>query len=370
MRNPIASVADLHARGKDLDWFYRQWNAACYEIRRRNPRLVLIAGDVWESPTIGDASSMVDDVLAAVLAPIVEHLCEVRIVAIPGNHDIAADSAQNALAGLAALPNVTVARTPQKVSVDDVDVFCIPWSWGRENGTAEKQASDLLANNPRLGRFRILVSHANVSGGRMNCGRVCDGGQWCFSRGFLESLDVDRVVLGDFHARNMFLAGPGRGGYVGALRQCNHGEEGNPQGFELWEPESNLVEWIELCEYPVHKTVVLAPGNEPPSPSPNLRVRTAGFVLDAVQTKAIQDAGGKVETLREKEERIQRADIPADNLTDYGALLDAYVATLTDAPVDVALCRAELDDELTSGSLDVESEPDDEIEIEAIQAAF
>jgi hypothetical protein len=314
---------------------------------------------------------MVDDVLAAVLAPIVEHLCEVRIVAIPGNHDIAADSAQNALAGLAALPNVTVARTPQKVSIHGVDMFCVPWSWGRENGNAEEQACALLKANPRKGfDLRILLSHANVKGGRMNGGKTCEGGAWCFSRGFLEQVDVDRVILGDFHARNMDLAGPGRGGYVGALRQCNHGEEGNPQGFEVWEPESDSVEWVELCLYPVHKTVVLAPGNEPPPAVPNLRVRTEGFVLDAVQTKAIQDAGGKVETLREKEERIQRADIPADNLTDYGALLDAYVATLTDAPVDVALCRAELDDELTSGSLDVESEPDDEIENEALQAAF
>jgi DNA repair exonuclease SbcCD nuclease subunit len=36
---------------------------------------------------------MVDDVLASVLAPMIEHLSQFPIVAIPGNHDIAADSA-------------------------------------------------------------------------------------------------------------------------------------------------------------------------------------------------------------------------------------------------------------------------------------
>ncbi len=371
MRNPIASLSDIHARGKDLDLFFRHWDATCRAVAKAGPRLILIPGDLWESANIGDASSMVDDVLAAVLVPMVEHLSEFPIVAIPGNHDIAADSARNALAALAALPNVTVYRKPDCGIHSGIEIVAVPWSWDATEGGAEAVTVSLIGQFQARGP-RVLLAHGDILGGRMNKGKTCEKVSWGFSRAFLEALDVDRVIMGHYHARNMDLAGPGRGGYVGAVRQCNHGEEGNPQGFELWEPETNAVEWVEVESYPRHKTIVLSVDDALPTPEANLRIQTDGFVLDAVRSKAIQDAGGTVEKLPEpKPERVQRADIPADDLGNYRGLLDTFIATLDDIPATRQLCYAELEAVLSEGAAETEPEPEpDEIENDAMTAAF
>lgn len=350
----IALFTDTQARGSDLAAFYRQWSAGLAECRRRAVDAIFHAGDVYDNPMIGDRAATTEDILAAVVWPIAAHVREIPFYALPGNHDLAGDNGRNALTSLSLLANARVIRHPQVVKLD-LDsglliIVALPWSWNADNRTAEEQAQRLVAQlaglGPEVAAPTLFLAHVEVTGARMNSGKTCEGGKWCLSRSYLESLPVDRVALGHFHGRAPDLAGPGRGGYVGALRQCDHNGEGDPQGFEIWDTETNAVEWIELSEIKPHRTVVIAKDEPLPEPEENLRVVTQGWLMGAADAQRFQDAGGKIKPDLEREARVQRATVEADQLANPFALLDLWASTQSGLPVPKELLESELRDEL------------------------
>ena len=330
----IANTADWHVRGKDLGAMSEQLAAFTRECVRREVDLVIIAGDVFDRPTIGDnhaSTGAVAEVPIRCVGELTKH--DIDVVMIPGNHDIAGAGSADALHVFDGMDNVTVIREPGSSVVCDIEVISLPWSW--ESADPEQNFSHFIAESSvdaAEGRSwpNLLLAHVQVTGARMSRTHTAEHkpGTWQISREFLEQLPVDHVALGDFHARQD-LAG-GRGGYVGALRQCNFGEEGNPAGFEIWDTETNETEWVELDAAPKHRTVVISAtegtlpgriGNE------LLRIRYDGGQPDPIEVKQLEKAGIRVEHIVDREERVRRAEVPAGILRKPHDMVRLWAST-------------------------------------------
>lgn len=305
----IASTADWHIGLRDLAMEARQLSALASEIAARGVDLMLHAGDVYHRPnvayggaSVGDVQSVVfeamrDIALAAVQWPII----------VAGNHDYDPEHAPPQM--------LTVDEDTREARVivrDGLAVIALPWAWNPAR-SAEAEIESLLPLLPPRGAgvARALLGHVQVPGARYNAGAARTHGAcgaWELSRAFLESLDVDRVILGDFHARQPDLAGPGRGGYVGALMQGNHGEAGNPAGFEIWDTETGAVEWVELSEADRYETVEVRPGEPIPMARPGWRTRAqcVGWTPSRAECHAPEASGVRVQYAVEELERAAR----------------------------------------------------------------
>lgn len=321
MAGQVAISADWHLRGKDLDAAFKQIHEMISIIIGRNIKTLFVAGDVFDKPNIGDSNAPTGDV-AKIAVEIANLLCDQEISThiIPGQHDFVGTypTAGNAQTIFRAhSPIILTYEKPHKVHYSGLHIGFIPWSWGPERFEDIGFLQDELD---------LLVAHVSVVGAVMSGDFTCpdEGCGWRVSRSFLEGLKVKRFALGDFHKRQDLFSG--RGGYVGAIRQLNHGEEGNPAGFEIWTPETNEVEWIELDEAPRYRTVETAdPGYQPEiDPKERLRVRFTGAVPALDQIKMLENAGVNVQQVVDVAERVQRTEIPAGVASNPHALIDLW----------------------------------------------
>jgi DNA repair exonuclease SbcCD nuclease subunit len=72
----------------------------------------------------------------------------------------------------------------------------------------------------------ILFGHLDVAGTRVNGNYIVESDGYSFNQGMLEATGADVITLGHIHKRD--------GYYAGALYQQSFGDEGNPQGFEIY----------------------------------------------------------------------------------------------------------------------------------------
>jgi len=319
----IAFVADIHARGKDLRLGRAQMDALYTECVNRRVSAIGIAGDVFDRPQIGDENASTGAIIDSTQA-LANLALKIRVYMIPGNHDQSGVGSADALHAFDSVSGVRVCHEPAVLSTrDEIDFVCVPWSWAGDN--AEQVIWDMV-EQCRPAAKKILLAHVRVTGARMGGSFTCDAkpGAWQVSRGFLESLDVDHIALGDFHARQELV--PGKGGYVGALRQLNYGEEGNPAGFEIWNSETNETEWVELHYAPEYRTVMYDSRNPSPVVSvkgERLKVQIVGDV-DHAEVRKMESIGIQVEHIIEREERVARAEVPPGILDDPHGLIDLW----------------------------------------------
>lgn len=315
----VAICADLHARESDLAAFSAQWGALIDECERRDVDALLIAGDVFDSVRITDA------VAAAVVGPLMRIVGDVQIYAIPGNHDYKGPRPGGALSLLAEIGcyNVNGPSVLNLWQTQEPTVPCVaflPWI-----NVPDRPATEIL-RELCAAPVDLLVGHVQVIGAKMNGGAVCDGEArgWRIARADLEALPVRHFALGDFHGRQDLTGG--RGGYVGALRQLNFGEEGNPAGFEIWDSETNAAEWIELDRAPRYVTAKAKPGDSVWAPDANakMRVQYEGQP-DGQIVREMEAAGILVEVILPREDRVARGkELPPGALGDPFALLDLW----------------------------------------------
>ena len=79
----IANVADIHARGKDLEACRSQLAAMVAECVKRGVDLVTLAGDIFDKSNIGDTRSSTGAIAAVVIGAVAEltkHGIEVLMV--------------------------------------------------------------------------------------------------------------------------------------------------------------------------------------------------------------------------------------------------------------------------------------------------
>lgn len=268
----IAHVADIHAREKDLRAFALQWRATCLKIASRKCAAVLLSGDVFDKSVIGNASAAFDEVATVVNDSLDIIPRGVPIMGCCGNHDY---RTVNATPRTLACPRIYMAvnRHEWREILPAVWVLLFPWQWDGDAASAlMRESSNDMPKAAIQSPVRILCAHVQVDGANMGNGRACGAdespdaptdrpGVWRVSRGLLLELTrgdnpvFHRICLGDFHARQDLTEG--RGGYGGALRQCNRGEMGNPQGFEIIDTDTMQAEWVEVSEYPAWETCEL-----------------------------------------------------------------------------------------------------------------
>lgn len=318
----IAVIADAHARGKDLKAFKAQWSEAIRIAISKGVKHILVAGDMFDRPNISDRYATVGDIVEAVVEPISFHTSggalEVTIHVISGNHDMSNASQRDALEVLKMVDSVEVYQSATPVNLGEgVHAVMLPWEW--KPGCEDQIRSTLSLMDIDPGEKVILCAHLQVLGAYVG-GREVEHGSYAIGRSTLEALPFDRFFLGDFHNRQDLTNG--RGGYVGALRQMNHGEEGHQQGFEIWDSETNEVQWIELEKAPTHRTVLVQKGDVLPIPGPNeiLRIRPQGFTLE---DDAVPDNVTIAPVVEEKEIQA-RVEVAEGLINSNHGLLDLW----------------------------------------------
>jgi DNA repair exonuclease SbcCD nuclease subunit len=322
-----AAIADAHARGQDLDCFDRQFRRAFDVALSLGADIIVIVGDLFDDPNIASGGKSMGDILAVVKEAIESASDLIPIHLIPGQHDKENETSRDALTAIEGMPNVFIYRQPtwailhSPVGSSSVLAAMLPWMYQNSAGEVLK---NLLETKPDLDAPSILCGHLQVRGARMNSGHPCDRGTYSISKTQLLDGKFDRYFLGDFHRRQDLTNG--KGGYVGAIRQKNFSFVEDPQGFELWDSETNEVEWIEIDYCPRHEILLWHEGEPRPEPTPGVktRIKTVGWIATDVDK---MDAEKEVEFTVKTTHIESRIEISAlDDLSDDPkALLNLYL---------------------------------------------
>ena len=323
-----AHFADPHARGKDLPAFSAQWNAAIDICISEHVDAVLIAGDVFDKYSHGDRYATTDDVQVAVVEPLMrlqKHNPGCRVIVVPGDHDLQGPGHKNALAILRTVPGCTVVDYPQRIDLacatpggEGIVVVAVPWQWSPD-ANAERDIMDNVVSNFGAPERQVLLSHLEVDGLKMTSNQVAepkqstDARQFSVRRKFLDDLNVGHLALGNYHIRG--------NGMIGALRQLNFGECGNPAGFEIRNWTTGETEWHELDAAPRYwqKTVtsdaqlqeLLA---ERRDLFDHYWITADGFIPDPNQYARADKLGIRLDHWKPREERKRRVQELPDSI--------------------------------------------------------
>lgn len=312
----IAVVADTHVRGSDFDAVRAQMLEMARICRVRGIKTLLHCGDLVEQPGVWDGYAS----LGKQADLIVETFRGFdRIVGIVGNHDVSGVRQWDAWPIAEGHPGLIVARTPRWVDLaEGHHVLCVPWDWA--GGDPADVIADLLMAAPKSGRL-YLAGHMQTRGGRAGGITYDKPGTWCITRGDLYELSAQfqAVWLGDFHERQDLTNG--KGGYCGAIRQMDAGEEGNPAGFEIYDLDSGKSEWVELNEAPRYRRVKWIEGQPAPQAGPGeiLNIITDWRPTNEQIRQAESNGQARVRPQVAREERTVRAKIPPN--ASYADLL-------------------------------------------------
>lgn len=336
----IATIADIHLEGKSLPDCETQFKALFRECKARGVETLLMAGDLFHKPNVGDNSASTGAVASVAVhgfLPFVE--AHIPIYMILGNHDFAGVGSADALHLFDGMPGVSILREPGVFFLKDCNVHCLPWSWGKTQHNTGSSIEDLeyICTREESGSEPdILLAHVEIIGSSMGS-TICKEkrGSYQLSIGDIMAAKVlsrtnpqsygtsdlfCHFALGHFHSRQDLTEG--RGGYVGAFRQRNFGEEGNPAGFEIYDTETRETEWIALHAAPRYKTFVLNAGDPMPEISLDdnmkYRVQIHGYIEDRSEVKKLEAMGDMVtvENILPRPERTQRADVKPDIMED------------------------------------------------------
>jgi len=339
----IANVADIHARGKDLEACRSQLAAMVAECVRREVSLVTFAGDIFDKSSIQDQHASTGAIAAVVIGAVAELTKHgIEVLMIPGDHDQAGSGSADALHVFDGMAGVMVERYVEWVDFPNFSVFCVPWFWsGLDPSGYINVAKDRIGRPPRQ---NMLLAHIRIGGAILSGTQTCEEVNqsatrtWQVPRAFLESLPFDHFALGNFHKRQDLTGG--RGGFIGALRQNDFGFEGDPAGFETWDSETGTTEWVELDAAPRYYTVKVAAaqinnGHDLSGLAPeardidHVRFEATGDKVDVVAARNLEDEGFEVVSIQPREERTQRAEVPEGIIHKPHELIDLWAGTQT-----------------------------------------
>ena len=312
----IALSADWHSRGVDHVLFDAQLQALVDRCIEEQIEILAVAGDLYDHPSIGDEHASTGRQIATInreLHRLVEQ--DVDVLLISGNHDLPPTGEAGALHAQDGRSGVYVVHyQPEMVSLREVGFLCVPWSW------FPRPVPEML-NGLGIADAQILLAHVRVPGAlvREAVPWLPTRPEWAIGQDELHKLGK-HLALGDFHRRQELV--DGRGGYVGALRQLDWRNAGDPQGFEILETDTGERTWIELDKTPYHRIVELEPGESPPEPRPNEKIIARFSVKpDAATEHRLEEQGIRVQYRQDGTERARRADVPAGVIHDNDALV-------------------------------------------------
>lgn len=319
----FALTADWHWRGKDLPAAEDQLNALIDHAKKAECQAIFMAGDLFDRPNIGDRHASTGTQVT-ILRDCLSR-AEMPIYVVPGNHDKPNEVQRAAFDALE--PYIQVLAEPEWILVSGVQVAPLPWIWG---GDAEEILDQLLIDAPTTDTPRLLLGHVQVLGARMSGSFLCEHGSFAVSQESIARFPAEHVCLGDFHQRQLLTNC--HGGYVGALRQLNHGEEGNPTGFEIWTPATGQVEWVELDAAPRYHTVQWdAHQAQPAIPEGIVRLQTPDWTPTPDEMKDLDVTVVRTSTQSTRQTRLEEEEGSAD-LRDPIALLHLWAKAQDPTP--------------------------------------
>ncbi len=240
----LAFIGDIHAKGSDLD---RTASAlAQVFVDSMFCSIRIVAGDIFDRFNVADRDASVGTIYRKILDVIPKGM-----IAITGNHDLAGAGQKDALEPINGI--LDVKREPElQVTPDGIAFLFIPWGKFPSAELLDETAMGAWHNAKR----RAIIAHCDIDGAITNTDRMMVGGSFSLDKNWIRSLNADVVALGHIHKRQDLGLGKVFGGYLGSLVQCNFGEgfcaipgkerEHQPQGFMVWDTESNTIEWRKI----------------------------------------------------------------------------------------------------------------------------
>lgn len=222
----IAFVMDPHFSG-NLFWSKLD---ALDEVMKSNVDLVCIGGDLAHNARLGDGVMNTMQMVGR-LSQVLN--VSKPVILLEGNHDIF--GSRGSSLDYFHLPNLSkVANQPQYFGFSDTEIVCVPWIQGRHSW--KEEVLGYLNSLKSTKYHRILVGHMNIKDAHQNKNfRVNPDDHFVFSVDDLKhtSFAPTDLICGHLHMQQKFEGI--KGCYVGAMTQNNFGEEGNPQGFLIWD---------------------------------------------------------------------------------------------------------------------------------------
>lgn len=265
-------IGDLHLRGHRLPDISGAWKRAVSWANNNSVDMICQMGDIFDHANVYGRSASTGSVYEALISPFFEQKEPVPLLAIAGNHDLAAPKDKDALSPIDRYPWITVVRKPSVVSVNDkLSICAVPWvnkahlvskliAQGAKPKDASARVHDAItgmmgplakevAEAKAKGRFVLFMGHLEVTGAKREGGSVQSGGSFEFAPLELASIGADAYALAHIHVRQSIPGLPNHNdGYVGALCQLSFGEEDQQVGCRLIEVDGRRIvtdRWLD-----------------------------------------------------------------------------------------------------------------------------
>lgn len=254
-----AVVDDVHLRASDIGVGGPVFLAACQSAQDHKCDALIIGGDLFDSTLIGGRGASTGTVVSWAKRGLAAF--DGIIYILLGNHELPGVGQAHALEVLRGLPNVEIIDKDCVVDVCGAKIAFLPYispahffshhpEWTPDE-RRERFAQALVSILEALKAQKpdIFVGHCAITGAVAN-----KSGFRIFGSGNTMELMADQVLSvapkvawGDFHRRQSFSPNRPNDGYVGALRQLNFGEEGNPTGYRIIGTDTGEDEFIEIA---------------------------------------------------------------------------------------------------------------------------
>ncbi len=325
-------IADPHFRGSDLPDLMNQFLAIEDVAHKVNVDHIMVAGDVFDSSSVGDRNAPTGEIAGAAITAFSRLAKIAPVHIIDGQHDRKSATRVSAIQVLSGIKGVTLYTNPYTmrfgIGAGEAEVIYAPWSYGCMEDDI-RQIVDTIG--PKTYQKRLLLAHCQVYGASLTKLKAHEEkGTSTLTREFLEEMEFDHLALGDFHRRQEVLEG--KGGYIGALRQMDYGEEGNPMGVEVWDSDTDETEWFELTNCRGYRTLPVKPESLTAEnigimnhSNWHTKLMCNGFRLDPQLIREFEAVNGnKIEEIVEVPERERRAEKAPDDLLFNDTELIAY----------------------------------------------
>ena len=225
----ILNISDFHLSGYLAESKLRLLQEV---VTRETFDLLVFNGDIFNQSRAGD-QYMATQPMVAALERILTF--DKPVVMVEGNHD--QFGTRGSGLDLLHMPNLTkVQDEPMWMGFGDTEIIFVPWLRNRPD--YKEVVLGFLDAHVGERQHRLIMGHMNIAGAKMNgTHSVNEEDYMCFT---LRRLRCNRfgataLVAGHLHTRQHLGLQGGCLCYAGAFTQNNFGEEGNPQGYLVWD---------------------------------------------------------------------------------------------------------------------------------------
>lgn len=241
LRTPIGIyIADTHLSEATIDINRKIFSQVFQLAESMGTNTIIHAGDIFTS-----RKGQTQDVLLA-FKEILDAAAKrnIKIIAIPGNHDKTNTTVEPSfLHVFDGHPAFTVLGTGSKLENESVDIFFLPY-YDEALAYPGQLAKVVKEVDPK--KVNILVTHVGVDKATTNGGIAIESN---ITRRMFKPFN--HVLIGHYHDRQEW-------GYTGSAYQANFGEDEHKGCVVIYDDPTDPLEFIEL-DFPKYVTVDILP---------------------------------------------------------------------------------------------------------------